>query len=305
LDFVHPDDKEATASEAQKLVSGSESVFFENRYRCKDGSYKWMRWTAIPVFEQQLIYASARDITERKQAEEALRESEARYRSVIAAIEDGMVLLDSDGNIRTCNASAERILGLSADQMVGRTALDPRWRAIHEDGSPFPGETFPSMVTLNTGLSCSNVIMGVHKPSGELTWISINSGPIFEADGATVAGVRSFLFRYYGPKTNRRGAKASDRRTETRFSRYKAGFRVRRKAKLTLSPTILRRCNRPPNPIADSADLSFHAGGAARSIRSASSQHNAHLSQVLLYFGGYRFRISNGLNPNVFPHDEI
>ena len=189
LSFIHPDDHEATIAEMQKIASGRETIFFENRYRCKDGSCKWMQWTAISDFDQQLIYASARDVTERKQAVEALRESEARYRSVIVAMDDGIVLLDSDGGIRTCNASAERILGLSADQMVGRTALDPRWHAIHEDGSTFPGETFPSMVTLQTGMSCSNVIMGVHKPNGELTWISINSGPIFEADGATLAGV--------------------------------------------------------------------------------------------------------------------
>jgi PAS domain S-box-containing protein len=138
---------------------------------------------------RQLIYAHARDITERKQAEEAFRRSEERYRSVIAAMQDGIVIMDADGSIRACNGSAERILGLSAEQIIGRTSLDPRWRAIHEDGSPFPGETFPVAVTLRTGQPCSNVIMGVHKPDGALTWISINSQPQFDADGATLGGV--------------------------------------------------------------------------------------------------------------------
>ena len=189
LNFIHPDDLEATIAAAQKLTTGREMFFFENRYRCKDGSYKWMQWTAVPIFDEGLIVASARDVTERKQAEEALRESEARYRSVIAAMQDGIVLFDSEGAIRACNASAERILGLSADEMMGRTARDPRWRAIQEDGFPFPDETRPAIVTLRTGKPCSNVIMGVHKPNGELTWICINSQPLFQADGVTVSGV--------------------------------------------------------------------------------------------------------------------
>ncbi|MCU0491567.1 MAG: ATP-binding protein [Chloroflexaceae bacterium] len=80
--------------------------------------------------------------------------------------------------LRASNASAERILGLSQNQLMGRDSFDPRWRAVREDGAPFPGETHPAMVTLRTGQPCQNVIMGVHKPGGELTWISINSQPL-------------------------------------------------------------------------------------------------------------------------------
>ena len=104
-------------------------------------------------------------------------------------MQDGILILDIDGSIRACNASAERILGLSADQIVRRTALDPNWKAIHEDGTPFPGETFPVRVTLRTGERCSDIVMGVYKPDGTLTWISINSEPLFEADGVTLGGV--------------------------------------------------------------------------------------------------------------------
>src|SRR5205085_3412675 len=109
---------------------------------------------------------SHEDITDRKNAEEALRESEERYRSVIAAMQDGILILDVAGSIRSCNAAAERILGLSTAQIVGRTPQDPRWRAVHEDGAPIPGETPPPpMVTLRTGQPCTGV-MGVHKPDG-------------------------------------------------------------------------------------------------------------------------------------------
>jgi eukaryotic-like serine/threonine-protein kinase len=189
VSFVHPADRERTVAQSQKITAGTDTVTFENRYRCKDGSYKWFSWTATAYASRQLIYSAARDITARKQAEEALRISDERYRSIIAAMQDGILVLDADGSIRACNGSAERILGLSAEQIIGRTAVDPRWRAVHEDDSPFPAETFPAAVTLRTGQRCSNIVMGVYKPDGALTWISINSEPLFEADGTTLGGV--------------------------------------------------------------------------------------------------------------------
>jgi len=118
-------------------------------------------------------------LIERKETEDALRESEMLYRTVVTALTEGIVLQTRDGTVEACNPAAESILGLTAEQMTGRSSIDPRWRAIHEDGSDFPGETHPAMVTLRTGKSQTNVIMGVHKPDDTLTWISVNSQPIF------------------------------------------------------------------------------------------------------------------------------
>ncbi len=75
VEFVHPDDREATASEAGKLAEGNTTVAFENRYRCKDGSYRWFHWTARPGMDRALIYAVARDITDIKELERQLREA--------------------------------------------------------------------------------------------------------------------------------------------------------------------------------------------------------------------------------------
>ena len=113
--------------------------------------------------------------------DEQLESDAARGELIVSKLAAGVVLQRADGEILTCNPAAERILGLSFDQMTGRTSLDPRWRAIHEDGTPFPGEDHPAMVSLRTGRALDDVIMGVHKPDGSLTWISINSQPLFQA----------------------------------------------------------------------------------------------------------------------------
>jgi PAS domain S-box-containing protein len=112
-------------------------------------------------------------------------EAEARYHSVVAAMQEGVVVQALDGRILACNPAAERILGLSAAQICGSTSIDPSWRCVHEDGSPFPGEMHPAMVTLETGQPQSRVVMGVYQPNGVLTWIRINSEPIRTVPGAS------------------------------------------------------------------------------------------------------------------------
>ena len=72
IEFVHPEDREGTIAEAQRLMKGAETVSFQNRYACKDGTYKWLLWSAAVSVEEQLYYSVARDITERKRAEEAV-----------------------------------------------------------------------------------------------------------------------------------------------------------------------------------------------------------------------------------------
>ena len=74
LDFVHPDDRDATAAEAGKLAAGGVTVSFENRYRARDGTYRWLNWSAVATPERGLLYCAARDVTEQRQAAEDLQQ---------------------------------------------------------------------------------------------------------------------------------------------------------------------------------------------------------------------------------------
>ncbi len=132
-----------------------------------------------------------RDVTATHESRLALQAREAHYRTVIGRLSEGIVQQDRNGHIVMANAAAERTLGLTQAQLLERDNLDPRWRTVHEDGTPFPGETHPSLRALRTGEPQEGFIMGVHKPDGSLTWILVNCQPLWELGEAEPYGVVS------------------------------------------------------------------------------------------------------------------
>ncbi|PAX51305.1 PAS domain-containing hybrid sensor histidine kinase/response regulator [Brunnivagina elsteri] len=96
----------------------------------------------------------------------------------------GMILQFADGSIQACNPRAEELLGLTWKQMQEWNFLNCPWQTIHADGSPFPVETHPGMVTLQSGQPCSNVVMGFEQPNGELIWLTLSSQPLFQANAS-------------------------------------------------------------------------------------------------------------------------
>ena len=196
--LVHPDDMPEVTRRLEAHLRG-ETPFqeVEFRMRAKSGEWRWILARA-KVVERDAGGKPLRmtgthiDVTKRKQTETALADSERRYRSMINALGEGIIFQQPDGKIIASNRRAEEILGLTAAQIEGRDSLDPRWRAVHEDGTPFPGEEHPTMVTLRTGKPCRSVVMGVHRPDRSLRWISINSEPLFGDGGKVSAVVCSF-----------------------------------------------------------------------------------------------------------------
>lgn len=137
----------------------------------------------------QRLAQQAQILEKHQKAEEALRESEERFRSSVHAMNEGLVLQGADGAILMCNDRASEILGLTADQMAGRSSLDSRWRAVREDGSDFPGTEHPAMVSLQAGQPQRGIVMGIHKSGGEFHWITINTVPLFHPGETKPHGV--------------------------------------------------------------------------------------------------------------------
>ncbi len=118
IDFVHPDDVEKTHQEFANIIDGGAAYDFENRYRCKDGGYKWLAWSSIP--QSGSVYAVARDITERKQTEEDLRASAERYRLLFDNTGVPTAIYNGDGAVLLINEPAARIVKREAKDLLGK-----------------------------------------------------------------------------------------------------------------------------------------------------------------------------------------
>jgi len=124
LDFVHPDDREATAAQLQELARGNPMVCFENRLCCTDGSYKWIVWSSVPVLADGMAFAVARDNTRQKLAEQDLRQSHARLTWVLESTTDAFFALDRGWCFTYLNPEAERLLQRAGADLLGRNILE-------------------------------------------------------------------------------------------------------------------------------------------------------------------------------------
>ncbi len=129
IDFVHENDREATLQAVAQLDAQEEVTSFENRFRCKDGSYRWIEWRSTPIGTK--IYAAARDITERKQTEEDLLEREALYRNLMENSIDGVELLDEYGRFLNVNERECEMTGYSRAELLRMSIadIDPNYPA--------------------------------------------------------------------------------------------------------------------------------------------------------------------------------
>jgi diguanylate cyclase (GGDEF)-like protein/PAS domain S-box-containing protein len=128
-----------------------------------------------------LRIAVVRDISKPKATEIALAESEAHHTVVLDALHEGVMMVDRLGRVLAANPAAHRILDPEGPGLVGNTMSDPGWQAVQEDGSPMALEEFPVSVTLATAEPVSGAIMGLYRPDGTHTWISVNTQGVFKA----------------------------------------------------------------------------------------------------------------------------
>jgi len=117
IEFVHPDDRQSTINEVEKQLKGSPLAMFENRYICKNGSYKWLEWRATAADEMGVVYAAATDITDRNRMEEKLR----LHAAMMDNVSEGVYLIGLDDLlIKWTNEKFARMFGYDPGEMVGK-----------------------------------------------------------------------------------------------------------------------------------------------------------------------------------------
>ncbi|MBX3247494.1 MAG: PAS domain S-box protein [Myxococcales bacterium] len=120
IDFVHPEDREATLAARRDLTRGEPLFTLYNRYRCKDGSYRWLGWRSVAVVERQLVYAAARDVTAEREAQHALQALTESLSATLNSIADGVIATDATGLVVRMNPVAEALTGWSSSAAIGR-----------------------------------------------------------------------------------------------------------------------------------------------------------------------------------------
>ncbi len=186
--FIHAEDLGKTVARLAELREPGDVVKgFEARLQRVDGSVTPVEvasartsWGGKPAF--QVIM---RDVTERKMAEEeaqARRAIERRYAAAVAALEEGVVVVDAQGAVTAANDSAVRILGRRLDGGGGDAIFTGGGSARTNDSTPFAKEDLPVAVALARHEGTTDVVIGVHDEHGKEQWLSVSSRPIDDAD---------------------------------------------------------------------------------------------------------------------------
>ena len=134
------------------------------------------------------------DSTHSSSATVPKNDSDTRFRYLVNNMQVGVMLQDSEARIILSNNKALELLGLTEDQLLGKTSFDPDWNVIHEDGSPFPGNTHPVPVAIETRAAVLGVIMGVYRPFvKDRIWLLVDATPSFDSDGNVDQVVCTFI----------------------------------------------------------------------------------------------------------------
>ena len=199
LDFVHPDDQPGTLAAITDLAGQKQVLNFTNRFRHKDGTYRWIEWRSYPSGDR--IFAAARDITERKHAEDALQESRAELSSILHGLPVLQFVIGRDHRILSWNKALEAYSGIRAADVIG---TDQQWRAFYPHQRPVVADL---LLDNNTdGLSTwyagklrqSRYVEGAYEATDFFpamgasgTWLSFTAAPIRNAEGAIIGAVET------------------------------------------------------------------------------------------------------------------
>lgn len=198
--YAHPEDLNKSAELLQRHFSRELDFYeFESRMKHKNGSWVWVLDKG-KVFEWDDNGAPVRmagthqDITPRKKAEEDIRISEERYALLLQNLEAGIVVHAPDTSIKMNNQRASEILGLSENQLRGKTSIDPGWGFVNENGTPMPEEDYPVNRILKYKKPIKDLLVGRRAENKtDIVWAVVNGFPTFDNNGELAEIVVSFF----------------------------------------------------------------------------------------------------------------
>jgi serine/threonine-protein kinase len=181
---LHPEEKERVLAANYAHINGATPFYsYEYRLRHKDGSYRWILARGVALRDAKgrayRMAGSHVDVTDRREAEQAMKESEARHNAVMTALPIGVIVLGADGQLLASNPSAERLLGRSIEQMKNGSKLDLSEILLGPDGAPLAAELVPAAISLRTGQPVQQAVVGVSLPGGAVRWLSVNTQALF------------------------------------------------------------------------------------------------------------------------------
>jgi len=196
LEITHPDDRERSQAQLHRLKSGEIAGFrFDKRYLHADGHEVWVRLDVSTLAdaegELEFILTQASDITAGRQIRAQLAENEARMRSIIRAMAEGLVVLDDEQRFVFANQRAREILEFDGSTLTALRLYDFAGKCLRPDGGVFPVEEFPAAITLATGQARREEQLGLRLADG-VRWIEISTEPIVEPSGRVRAVVATF-----------------------------------------------------------------------------------------------------------------
>ena len=194
--IVYPSDEAylAFANAAYPVMQRDEIFRTEIQYKRKDGTLGWYDISGglLGTGSAETIWAFV-DITHRKELEKQRDEAVTRFSNLLTNLQTGVVIQTTTSEIVFSNARALSLLGLTEDQLLGKTSFDTDWKVIHEDGTPFPGSTHPVPQSISTRQPVHDVVMGVYRPVfQDISWLLVNADPELNSDGTVKQVVCTF-----------------------------------------------------------------------------------------------------------------
>ncbi len=204
------------------IQAGDADLTVERRawHRCANGQLCEVEvyLDLIHLDDRPLLLATTLDLTARKTAEAALRDSEERYRSALVALAEGVAVYNREGRLITANPAAERILGLNSAESWERPVDDGNWSIIRPDGTPFRSDAWPTVVTLQTGIAQRDVEMGLIGADDQVTRLLVSTEPIRATVGGEVQAVVVSFIDITAQKANEAALQQSEARFRTLFT---------------------------------------------------------------------------------------